>query len=342
MSEFILEAAQVATPVTVEENIRRGRIAMKHVIDTAAKEYHAMYRKELGWIAFSWGTPGTPPPDFKSKKEAAEWWANLPGKTNGQKGSKVFSGGRGVSHIIAKRDWEAKWMDSFEGQRGEDVAMKCVEAIARGVVSRQRAKRTITYGKIVVSLVADSHWIESRELRAKGKKKEEFWVLSGFEIVDNDEEYGITESADEAGVPRTLHRPTHTAPFADRCCMGAANSLKFDDVMESRVHHLHPTHIMPTVTRHDVGAANFLETTVGHGSATHQNEGMLVALRHSPSPLKGEPPKPTHTGAIVGPPRMGAADSIEKRVPDSPTLGKPLERKVPEYGTGAYGFMLDL
>ena len=303
MSEFIFEAAQVATPVTVEENIRRGHEAMKHVIDTAAKEYHAMYRKELGWIAFSWGTPGTPPPDFKSKKEAAEWWANLPGKTNGQKGSRVFSGGRGVSHIIAKRDWEAKWMDRFEGQSGREVALKCVEVIARGSIQSEARKKVITFKNWRVTLIADSRWAESREARAKGKKKEEFWVLTGFEIVDKDEEYGITESA---------------------------------DVMGSRVHQPHPTHIMPTVTRHDVGAANSLESAVGHGSATHQSEGMLVALRHSPSPLKGEPPKPTHTGSILCPPRMGAADSIEKSVLDSPAPCKPSERKVPEYGTGAY------
>ena len=86
------------------------------------------------------------------------------------------------------------------------------------------------------------------------------------------------EPVDDAGVPRTLHRPTHIAPFADRCCVGATDSWEFAD---------------------------------GHGSATHQSEGMLVALRHSPSPLKGEPPKPTHTGSIVSPPRMGATDSVK-------------------------------
>ncbi len=73
MSDFILEAAQVATPATAEENIRRGRKAMKHVIATGAREYRAMYRQELGWIAFSWGTPGKAPPEFKNRKEAAEW-----------------------------------------------------------------------------------------------------------------------------------------------------------------------------------------------------------------------------------------------------------------------------
>ena len=119
------------------------------------------------------------------------------------------------------------------------------------------------------------------------------------------------EPVDDAGVPRTLHRPTHIAPFADRCCVGATDSWELADVMGSRVHQPHPTHIMPTVTRHGVGAANSLKSAVGHGSATHQSEGMLVALRHSPSPLKGEPPKPTHTGPIVSLPRMGAADSVK-------------------------------
>lgn len=180
--DAIFEAAQIATPVTLEENLRRGHEAMKHVIATGRKEYRAMYRKELGWIAFSWGTPGKAPPEFKSRKEAAEWWANLPGKTNGQKGSRVFSGGRGVSRIIAKRDWEAKWMDHFAGQSGE--------------------------------------------------------------------------SAGGAGVPRTLHRPTHTAPFADRCCVGATDFGEAVDGMGSSAHLSHPTHAMPTVTRHDVGATD--------------------------------------------------------------------------------------
>lgn len=222
--DAIFEAAQIATPVTLEENLRRGHEAMKHVIATGRKEYRAMYRKELGWIAFSWGTPGKAPPEFKSRKEAAEWWANLPGKTNGQKGSRVFSGGRGVSHIIAKRDWEARWMDFFAGQSGEAVAFKCVEVIAKGKVTRQGARRIITWGETLVSLVPDSRWVESKELRASGKKREEFWILSGFEVVEDDGNYGIIESAGGAGVPRTLHRPTHTAPFADRCCVGATDS----------------------------------------------------------------------------------------------------------------------
>lgn len=254
--DAIFEAAQIATPVTLEENLRRGHEAMKHVIATGRKEYRAMYRKELGWIAFSWGTPGKAPPEFKSRKEAAEWWANLPGKTNGQKGSRVFAKGRGVSHIIAKRDWEAKWMDHFAGQSGEAVAFKCVEVIAKGRIEKKSHKKYIEWGKYCVVLVPDSSWVESRHLWTQGKKREDYWVLSGLEYVDEDT-YAILESAGEtgggslpacpmhsmplvprhsvgaadslesaggAGVPRTLHRPTHTAPFADRCCVGATDS----------------------------------------------------------------------------------------------------------------------
>lgn len=257
MFDLVFESAQVATPTTPEENIRRGREAMKHVIATGAKEYRAMYRKELGWIAFSWGTPGTPPPEFKNRKEAAEWWANLPGKTNGQKGSRVFAGGRGVSHILAKRDWEAKWMDRFAGQNGREVALKCVEVIAKGRIHAEGHKRSVIFGKWYVSLIPDSRWSESRKKRAQGKKKEESWILTGFEVVENDEEYGILESVDAMG---------------------------------SRAHHPHSMHPMPTATRRGVGAT----------------------------------------------------DSDENNVPDSATPCKPWERKEPEYGTVAYGLLLDL
>lgn len=256
MFDLVFESAQVATPTTPEENIRRGREAMKHVIATGAKEYRAMYRKELGWIAFSWGTPGTPPPEFKNRKEAAEWWAKLPGKTNGQKGSRVFAKGRGVSHIIAKRDWEAKWMNHFAGQSGREVALKCVEVIARGKIEKRSPKKYIEWGKYCVVLIPDSSWVESRSSRTQGKKREEYWVLSGMEYVD-ESIYAIMESVDEVG----------------------GGSLP-----------AYPTHSMPLVPRHSVGAT----------------------------------------------------DSVKNSVPDSSTTRKPWERKEPEYGTVAYGLLLDL
>lgn len=232
--EGIFESA-IATPYNVEENIKRGNAAMRHVIMTHGKDYHAMYRKGLGWIAFSWGEPGTPPPDFKTLKDAATWWANLPGKTNAQKGHHVYAKGRGISHIIAKRDWEAKWIKRFAYQNGSKIAMDLVEIIAKGNISESGSRRTITWGKLQVTLIADSRWVESKELRRNGKKKEEFWVLSGFEVVDSDEEYGIFESADGTGGSSHPARPTHTELFDAHCGVGAANSNKTIDIYSGSV-----------------------------------------------------------------------------------------------------------
>lgn len=222
--EGLILESNIATPYNVEENIKRGTEAMRHVILTHGKEYHAMYRKGLGWIAFSWGEPGTQPPNFKNREEAAKWWANLPGKTNAQKGSHVFAKGHGISHIIAKRDWEAKWMKHFAGQSGSQIAMELIEVMAKGNISNNGSRRNITWGKLQVTLIADSRWVESRELRRSGKKKEEFWVLSGFEVVENDEEYGIFESADGTGSSSHPLRPTHTGIFDAHRGEGAANS----------------------------------------------------------------------------------------------------------------------
>ena len=259
---LILESA-IATPYNVKENIKRGTEAMRHVISTHAKEYHAMYRKELGWIAFSWGETGTPPPNFKNRQEAIEWWANLPGKTNAQKGSHVFPKGRGISHIIAKRNWEAKWMKRFAGQSGTQIALELVEVIAKGTISSNGSRRTIIFGKMQVTLIADSRWIESKDARQAGKKKEEYWVLSGFEVVDNDEEYGIFESADGTGGSSHPARPMHTELFDAYYGVGAANpNFEYADVDGSRVRQSILTHTMPTVTRNNVGAADPLKNLI--------------------------------------------------------------------------------
>lgn len=244
---LILESA-IATPYNEEENIKRGNMAMRHVIASHKTEPRAMYRKDIGWIGFSWGIPGNPPPNFNNLDEAAKWWATLPGKTNAQKGSKVYAGGRGVSHIIAKRDFEAKWMHYFKGQNGIDVAMRCIEVIAKGNVKTVRQKREITLGKMRVSLVADSRWIESKEARAQGKKKEEFWLLSGFEIIDKDDDYGIFESAGVDG---------------------------------SRVRQSIPMHIMPTVTRHNVGATDSIESAGEWGGVGDPALHLRISGLHS-------------------------------------------------------------
>ena len=102
--EPVMEAAQIRTPVTVDENIQRGTEAMNRVISKHVNEPRAMYRQELGWIAFYWGKPGGGPP--------------------------LFRGGSGISHIIAKRDWEGEHVKELLGQKGAAVAIKLVSVIA--------------------------------------------------------------------------------------------------------------------------------------------------------------------------------------------------------------------
>ena len=90
---LILESA-IATPYNVEENIKRGTEAMRHVISSHKIEPRAMYRKDIGWIGFEWGTEGEEPPEFKDHAEFRKWQKS---------GRRPFDkGGHGIAHIIAK------------------------------------------------------------------------------------------------------------------------------------------------------------------------------------------------------------------------------------------------
>ena len=93
---LILEAA-IATPYSVEENVRRGRMAMQHVISSHKIEPRAMYRDDIGWIGFEWGKPGNTPPSFKNDEEAIQWWLGLNDK------HATFRQGFG---IIVRCDWK--------------------------------------------------------------------------------------------------------------------------------------------------------------------------------------------------------------------------------------------
>jgi hypothetical protein len=141
-------AAAVRTPITVEENIQRGKDAMKRVIAQHVNEPKAMYRKDLGWIAFYWGKEGGPPPKYK--------------------------GGSGVAKIIAKRDWEGKNVKALLGQKGEEVALKLLSVIAKGSVKPILGKRAeVSYGGYTAYLSSDRYG------------KEEIWLLTGFKDTES-------------------------------------------------------------------------------------------------------------------------------------------------------------
>jgi len=183
-------AAAIRTPVTVEENIQRGKDAMKRVIAQHVNEPKAMYRKDLGWIAFYWGKEGQTPPEFTNDKEMLKWWQGLKNKYG------LFNGGYGVSHIIAKRDWEGKYIKEFSGQSGKDVALRLVSAIAKGRIAATPKQRvTIRFG--LLDALLDRKYFD----------KEEVWLVSGLEIAG---EYKlIYESAGESSLKVTAPTYAH-------------------------------------------------------------------------------------------------------------------------------------
>lgn len=220
---LILEAA-IATPNNVEENIRRGRMAMQHVISSHKVEPRAMYRKDIGWIGFEWGEPGITPPRWKNKDRAFNWWNHLKDKYS------LFKKGYGISHIIAKRDWEGEFIKEFKGQRGEKVAYKLVEVIARGKPRKDGQYMLLEHiGYRAILRKPPPKYIEV--------KKDEEWLLTGYKIETEGYEF-IFESADgmalqtppfksPAAVAVLRHPiPTCLKPFGTRQQAVAANSGK--------------------------------------------------------------------------------------------------------------------
>lgn len=170
--EPILESAQVRTPLTVEENIQRGREAMSRVIERRVNEPRAMYRKGLGWIAFFWGKAGGEPPKCK--------------------------GGHGISKILAKREWEGRSIEELIGQSGVAVAYKLVEVIATGSFGTIPGRRIRVQKKDFVVFL-------SKEMFGK----EVVWLLTGFREVETQTRI---KSPDEPAVGPETGGPTHHRP----------------------------------------------------------------------------------------------------------------------------------
>lgn len=246
--EQVLESAQVRTPATPEENIRRGMEAMKRIISRHVDEPRAMFRQNLGWITFPWGEPGDPPPVFASEKETLAWWKGLASRFE------LFSGGYGISHIIAKRDWEGKWIKEFQGQKGVDVALDMVRVIARGRIDKTGSKATLTMPGISAGLEL------KRQASPGGEKGAEYWLITGFAhkkhgyklilesvLADTQEAAGgivgveppcptcieptrrptamLEPNRDEQATPGILSDPTHAMPTGYRHGMGAADPV---------------------------------------------------------------------------------------------------------------------
>lgn len=115
-------------PKDEAENIEHGAASLKKVIETQGDENEAMFRPELGHIAFKWGHPGTE--------------------------AKQFKDGYGISHLIERR--------KALGQDVEKVLSQLPETLAKGQIkteasSRGRQHVGITHNGIKAVLSPDFH-----------------------------------------------------------------------------------------------------------------------------------------------------------------------------------------
>jgi hypothetical protein len=139
--------AAVVFPASDEENIIRGEMAMKFVIEHQVDFPHAMYRKDLGWIDFIWGSEGKSPSASGKRK-----------------------GAKGIAHILEARQRK----DGMTLLQGKALALRLVEVIAKGAIVRKydyadTSQKAIVYQGYEAVLVK------------AGTSNE--WLLTGWEVV---------------------------------------------------------------------------------------------------------------------------------------------------------------
>ena len=101
-----------------------------------------IHRPDIGWIAFLWGIPGNGP---------------------------LFSDGDGLARIIAKQDWEKKYLPSEPS--GRDLCMRLVDIVTRGYIKRR-------YGTTSYPLIDFSWQGEIAVVRWDQARKT--WYLYGY------------------------------------------------------------------------------------------------------------------------------------------------------------------
>lgn len=141
-----LDSIDRSFPSSDDDNIQRGKRAMRYVLDNQKDVTHAMYRSDLGWIDFVWGDVGI---------------IKTSGKTKG---------GKGIAHILEARQRK----DGLTAMQARAQVLKLVEVIARGRVLRKNIvigyeNKVLFYGNHEVTLVKE------------GASNE--WLLSGWEVI---------------------------------------------------------------------------------------------------------------------------------------------------------------
>lgn len=152
-----------------DANIRRGRAAMNRALVEKADVRRAMYRNDIGWIDFVWGSTGRVLPNGKTK------------------------GAMGLAHVIESR------MRKDGMSRDEVVGMligRVVDTIAKGGT-----------GKIYRSGNSESMFVEYNGNRATlvKNKGSNGWLMNAFELHQNDDAGKSNDSSASTHKQATRH-----------------------------------------------------------------------------------------------------------------------------------------
>lgn len=134
---------------SVQANIKRGMEAMNKVITSKADVKRAMYRNDIGWIDFVWGSTGI---------------LKASGKTKGA---------MGISHIIEAR---MRKDDMSYDEVVEMLVTTTVETIAKGGIFARFEQG----GATKLQLVLDNHLVNL--VKNKGSNA---WVITAFEMFED-------------------------------------------------------------------------------------------------------------------------------------------------------------
>lgn len=159
----------VLNPEKAAGNIRRGRAAMNRALVEKADVRRAMYRNDIGWIDFVWGSTGRVLPNGKTK------------------------GAMGLAHVIESR------MRKDGMSRDEVAGMligRVVDTIAKGGT-----------GKIYRSGNSESMFVEYNGNRATlvKNKGSNSWLMNAFELHQNDDAGKSNDSSASTHKQATRH-----------------------------------------------------------------------------------------------------------------------------------------
>ena len=234
--DFVLEDALPAQNKTNAEKALRALISNNGKAPNTAVS-KAIYNRAIGWIGFIWGEPGKEPPEFATLEDLQAWWNNAGNR------KELFSGGWGLSHIIAKRDWEGKHIVELEGQTGKNFVLTTLPAMLSKVTIPSYAKNNdrITIKQGITSITIDKvrnivpQSIPYQRIEPTIPEKPlstEYWVLTGFTLLGKQYANATLMLPKEKGLPSEENSPGKIVESADgSVASGAHPSLPIKDTV---------------------------------------------------------------------------------------------------------------